>query len=132
MWFWLGLIDLVLLMIIIPMSLKQRRTLVPLFEDENRLCDLVDVPGVPKLGLGSLFRGAYYSITLAMFYFLSADRVEQVIARFPSSQPLLSKAEFMSHFSASHIQRAIVFTILCGSFLAIGMTGYFLLPPEAR
>lgn len=126
------LIALVIVAILIPMSLKQRRTLVPLFEDKNRLCDLVEVPGAPSLGLGSLFRGIYYSLILALFHVLPAGIVERTVARFPRAEAPPTKTEFMQHFSQSDIRRALVFTLLAFTFLVLIVLVYFSMPAEAR
>ena len=126
MWFWLGTIDLFLLPVLITLVFKLSRALAPIFEKEAMLRDVAHFPGYPFYWLeGRFLCGARYAMAVAMIALTPAHMLEREQATLPCT-----KAEFLQHFSAVDIRRAVVFTILALAWLAIGITGSLLMPPE--
>lgn len=128
---WLGMIDLVLIVILVRMNRTQMRTIVPIFEKEQMLRDAAHQPGSPFLWLGgSWYLAIHYSIALAMVYLLPSRWIER--KTYNVSRISCTKDEFLQHFSPSEVRRAVLFHALGFTFLAVGIAGYSLMPPEAR
>jgi len=126
--FWLGVIALVLAAIIIPMGLKQGRTLIPIFDKEPMLRDAAHVPGSPFFWLGGTwYLGLHYAAMLTVIYLTPAHMLEREQATFPCT-----KAEFMQHFSQGEARRAVVFSALMFTFLVLIVLVYLLMPADAR
>jgi len=124
---WLGTLAFIVIAILIALGIKQRRTLVPIFEKEQILRDFAAFPGYPFYWLeGPFLSGARYALALAMVALTPASMLEREQATFPCS-----KAEFMRHFSRSDVRRAVAFTLLGLLYLVLITLVYFLKPPEA-
>lgn len=128
MWLWLGTAALFLGALTIPMSLKQSRRLVPIFEQDPVLRDAVRVPGSPFLWLGGpWYLGIHYTTMLTVIYLMPAGVLDREASRLPCS-----KAEFLQHFSPGDIRRNLVLSVLAFATLVLGMLGFFLMPAGAR
>ena len=112
--------------ILVPLSLKQRRALVPAFENEHRICDAPFVSVGPLLWLGPWARAVHYSFLLAGVSVLPARLLEREAARF---EPFSSKEDFMQHFSAADVRRSQIYTFLGCTHVAAIMLAYFLEVP---
>ena len=122
----LGLGAFVLAAVSFIISLKQRRTLVPIFENEPRIREAPFIRDslAPFRGLlGPWQRGGYYSVVLATISIMPAYLLEREKARF---DPFVSKADFMQYFSREDVRRARVFAALGLTFLMTITLGYFL------
>ena len=126
MWFWLGTMDLILLPVLIAIGVRQSRTLVPIFEKEPMLRDVAELPGYPFYWLeGPFLCGARYAMAVAMIALTPAHMFERAQATLPCT-----KAEFLQHFSPTDVRRAVVFTVLAFTWLAVGIAASLLMPPE--
>ena len=120
------------------MILKQRNTLLPIFErqltvrevqqGQIQLCKARFIRGAPFLeAAGPWHRTMCYAFAVAAIHLQPASRVER------STGPLFpdfeSKADFMRHFSAEDVRRAVLFSAISAAFLVSGALGYFLEVP---
>ncbi len=120
------LIALVVIITLITLGFKQRRTLVPIFEKEPMLREVAQLPGYPFYWLeGPFLTGARYALALGMVALAPARLLERDPATFPCT-----KAEFLQYFSKRDIRRAVVFTVLGLIYLVLITLVYFLKPPE--
>lgn len=121
-----GLTALAMAAIWIPLSFKQRRTLVPIFEGESRICDASFVKIGPLVWLGPWARGVHYSFVLAGISFLPNHLLERDVARF---DPFERKEDFMRHFSHADIRRSRALCLLGCAYLVVITLGYLLEVP---
>ena len=133
-----GLTALGLFVVWFPMILKQRRTLLPLFErqltvrevqqGQIQLCKARFICGFPFLeGGGPWYRTLCYAFAVAAIHLQPASRVER--SQGPLAPDFESKADFMRHFSPEDVQRAVRFLAISGALAASGTLSYFLEVP---
>ena len=118
--------SLALAAILLPLSLKQRRTLVPAFESEPWICEAPFVRLGPLVWLGPWARAVHYSFVLAGISMLPAHLLERKGARF---EPFSSKMDFMKHFSSADVRRSQAYALLSSLLILCITLSYFLEVP---
>lgn len=119
--------SLALAAVLLPLSFRQKRILLPAFEGEPRICEAPFVRLGPLIWLGPWARAVHYSFVLAGISMLPAHMLEHEGARF---EPFSSKMDFMRHFSRADVRRSQVYASLSCVLVVCITLSYFLEVPR--
>jgi len=103
-----------LVLLLVPLSFLQKRTLVPKFEGSARLHDLKFIRHSRLTTvLGPWLRGVFYSMQLTSIWL----HTDAMLRRSPLHDDIGSRSEFLGHFSGGDIFRSVIFSLFSLAFL---------------